>query len=59
MNKLQTKVHNVLTALAGKMADGEPRGWPPECLGFAYQPMRPNTPAVTDDTNWSTTEEKR
>ena len=43
MNKLQTKVHNVLTALAGKMADGEPREWPPTCFVITYQPMRPET----------------
>ena len=45
MNKLQTKIHSALTALASNMADQEPRGWPPECLGFAYQPMRPETKA--------------
>lgn len=43
MNKLQTKIHSALTALAGNMADREPRGWPPECLVITYQPMRPET----------------
>ena len=43
MNKLQTKIHSTLTALASNMADKEPRGWPPECFLLAYQPMRPET----------------
>lgn len=59
MYKIQEKIHNVIRSLACNMADKEPREWPPQCLVITYQPMRPNTPAVTDDTNWSTTEEKR
>ncbi len=45
MNKLQEKIYSAASTLANHMADKETREWPPQCLLFAYQPMRPETQA--------------
>lgn len=43
MNKFQEKIKNAANAMANNMVAKEAREWPPACLFFAYQPMRPNT----------------
>lgn len=50
MNKLQEKIHNAACTIVNNMVDNEPREWPPACLFFAYQPMRPEVNS-SEDTN--------
>ncbi len=34
-------IKRLLAKLARKMADPDPRGWPPDCWLITYQPERP------------------
>lgn len=49
MNKLQEKIQSVASTLANSMVDKETREWPPACLFFTYQPMRPETEQKEDN----------
>ena len=41
MQNLQEKATQILTQMADKMIDRDTWEWPPQCLYFSYQPMRP------------------
>lgn len=41
MEKTKTKVSKVLNGLAKRMINADAREWPPECMVFMYQPVRP------------------
>lgn len=41
MQKLQKKATEILTQMADKMMGHDTWEWPPQCLYFSYQPMRP------------------
>lgn len=41
MIKLQEIIQNTARDYISKMVDNDAREWPPTCMVFAYQPMRP------------------
>ncbi len=41
MKKENEKAKKLLKTAAATLIRGELTGWPPDCIGFAYQPMRP------------------
>lgn len=41
MSKLQEIIQNAARDYISKMVDNDAREWPPTCMVFAYQPMRP------------------
>lgn len=43
--KISTKLQDVVKSLTTKMIDQDTREWPPHCLLFSYQPMRPTQDA--------------
>lgn len=54
MNKLQEKIKQVAKAKITEMVMQEPREWPPTCLMFAYQPVRPE---IQEENNQAICEE--
>lgn len=45
MENIKAKTNTLLQRIATKMIYHELEGWPPDCVGFAYQPIRPNRQA--------------
>lgn len=45
MESKKAKTNILLKKLATKMIYHEIEGWPPDCMGFVYQPKRPNRQA--------------
>ena len=41
MKKLQEKMLKTFSKAANRMAEQEPREWPPKCYLLTYQPVRP------------------
>ena len=41
MIKIREIIQKTARDYIGKMVDGDAREWPPTCMVFAYQPMRP------------------
>lgn len=40
MKKVEKSILKMLGTMAEKQAEGK-EGWPPDCMGFYYQPKRP------------------
>lgn len=49
MENLKNKLFSKTKVLAQKMMEKDARGWPPPCLGFIYQPVRPKTAPVFEE----------
>lgn len=49
MEKLKTQVHNALNGVAKQMIKADAREWPPGCMVFLYQPIRPQKKHNSDD----------
>lgn len=49
MEKSKTQVHNVLNGMAKQMIKADAREWPPGCMVFLYQPIRPQQKLNSDD----------
>lgn len=41
MEKVKKQVNNVLNGMAKQMMKADAREWPPGCMVFLYQPVRP------------------
>ncbi len=41
MKKANKQKKRVISRLMTKVAENEAREWPPVCIGFVYQPARP------------------
>lgn len=41
MKKLNTTVETLMKKAVNHMIDTELDGWPPQCMSFLYQPVRP------------------
>lgn len=41
MENVQAKAKKVLSSLVNAMIDHDNEEWPPECIMFTYQPVRP------------------
>ena len=41
MEKEKKHAHNVLNGMAKQMMKADAREWPPGCMVFLYQPIRP------------------
>ncbi len=51
MERTKTKVNKTLNGLAKRMINADAREWPPECMLFMYQPLRPQSKnKVQEDT---------
>lgn len=56
MKKINQTVESVVKKAVNHMIDTELYGWPPQCMSFLYQPVRPrreskNAPEVSNKVN--------
>lgn len=58
MENLKMKLFTKSQTLARKMMEKDALGWPPPCLGFAYQPARPKTAPAFEDKDTSKSSNK-
>ena len=54
MNRIQEKIKQATKTMVREMVMQEPRTWPPTCLMFAYQPVRPE---IQEENSAATCEE--
>lgn len=47
MEKHYTKPEKIVKKMVTRLATPTPWEWPPQCIGFMYQPVRPNHSSVT------------
>ncbi len=53
MESLKMKMFTKSQAIARKMVEKDALGWPPPCMGFIYQSVRPKTAPVFEDKDTS------
>lgn len=54
MENLKNKLFHTSKVLAEKMMEKDARGWPPPCLGFVYEPVRPKNAPIFQEKSDST-----
>ena len=57
MKKANERKKRVISRLMTKVAENEAREWPPVCIGFVYQPVRPQRQMTEKDDVTSKQEE--
>ena len=58
MIQLKTAVNNALRSSFSKMIDGETREWPPKCVAFVYQPLRPKNTSNSEKISNAATQKR-